>query len=404
MRASKPERAIPTPILITLALCSGFAPFAIDTYLAGLPVIAEDLGTSASLTQLTLTAFLLALGLMQLIVGPMSDQMGRKKLMLAGLLGAAAASVVCALAPNIWVLIVGRILQGGFGAAGVVLARASVGDFGRGIGVAKAFALLMSIQSLAPLVAPLIGGVLVPTLGWRSVFWFLAILSAGLFAAALFLVPESLPAEERRPGGIKSSLHDMSALVAHKRYMAPLTVFVATFLVMFAYISGSPFVLQRIGNLGPSAYAITFATNSLMLLVMNLVSAQLVPRLGSVRLVRFGLVLSAVAVVWLTFGVVALSTASWAMILGFFVLVSACGLIMPNASAIALEASGNRRGSGSALMGAAQFLLASGVAPLTGIGNGTTAVPMILVMLAGLAAQLGFFQILKREDTREHYI
>ncbi|SES30988.1 multidrug effflux MFS transporter [Corynebacterium cystitidis] len=391
---NKQAQSIPTPILLTLALCSGFSPFAIDTYIAGLPEITEDLQTTASLTQATLTGFLLALGLTQLVVGPWSDQFGRRKLMLVGLFGATVASVACALAPNIWVLIIARILQGGFGAAGVVLARAAVGDLGQGIGVAKAFAMLMSIQSLAPLVAPIVGGLMIPSLGWRSVFWFLAALAAIMFVSVFFLVPETLPESERSSGGVKASLRDIRVLLNNPTYVAPLTVFVATFAVMFAYIAASPFVLQRIGSLGQVAYSVVFTVNALGLFLMNLVSRALVPKVGPVRLTQGGVVLSVVSVVWLGLGVIAFDTASWAMIPGFFGVVTAAGIILPNASALCIEASADRRGAGSALMGAVQFSFAAIIAPLTGIGDGTTAVPMLIVMAVGAVAQTVFLRSL----------
>lgn len=394
----KQAKSIPTPILLTLALCSGFSPFAIDTYIAGLPEITEDLNTSASLTQATLTGFLLTLGLMQLVVGPWSDQVDRRKLMLTGLLGAAVASAVCALAPNIWVLIIARVIQGGFGSAGVVLARASVGDLGQGIGVAKAFAMLMSIQSVAPLVAPIIGGVMIPSLGWRSVFWFLTVLATIMFFSVLFIVPETLPAEQRSAGGIRSSLSDVGVLLKSRTYTAPLTVFVATFAVLFAYIAASPFVLQRIGGLGQVEYSIVFTINALALMLMNMLSRALVPKVGPVRLTQGGVALSAVAVVWLGVGILVFNTAAWAMIPGFFALVAAAGIIMPNASALCIDASADRRGTGSALMGAVQFSFAAMIAPLTGIGDGTTALPMLIIMLAGGAAQVISLRALLRQQ------
>ncbi|STC68537.1 multidrug effflux MFS transporter [Corynebacterium pilosum] len=393
-------QSIPTPILLTLALCSGFSPFAIDTYIAGLPEITEDLQTTASLTQATLTGFLLALGLMQLVIGPWSDQLGRRKLMLIGLFGAAAASVVCALAPNIWVLIAARVLQGAFGAAGVVLARAAVGDLGQGIGVAKAFAMLMSIQSLAPLAAPIVGGLMIPSLGWRSVFWFLAVLAGIMFVSVLVIVPETLPKEERSTGGVRASLRDVGTLLKKPAYMAPLTVFVATFAVMFAYIAASSFVLQRIGSLGQVGYSVVFTVNALGFFAMNMLSRVLVPKVGPTRLVCGGVILTVVSVVWLALGVFAFSTASWAMIPGFFGVVAAAGIILPNASALCVEASADRRGAGSALMGAVQFSFAAVIAPLTGIGDGTTAVPMLLVMVLGAVAQAWFLRTLLRQHSQ----
>ncbi|WP_018296024.1 multidrug effflux MFS transporter [Corynebacterium lubricantis] len=388
MVQSKSPNGISTPILISLALCSGYAPFAIDTYLVGMPAITDEFQTTASLTQFTLTGFLLALGLSQLIIGPLSDSVGRRKLLLGGLLGAVIASVVCALAPNIWVLILGRVLQGAFGAAGVVLSRAIVGDLGRGIGIARAFALLMSIQSLAPLLAPIIGGLLIPSFGWRSAFWFLVGLGVVSFFLVLALVAESLPPEERTSGGAANTVKDINSILRTRDYIFPLIVFVGSFAMMFAYIAASPFVLQRIGGLSESAYTIVFTINSFVILIMNMVSRSLVPKYGPQKLISVGVLLGFIAVVWLFIGVVFLSSAPEAIIPGFMFVVASSGLILPNASAIAVEASGDKRGTGSALLGAFQFGLAAIVSPLTGIGNGTTAMPMIIIMGIAIIVQI----------------
>ncbi|MHA2789466.1 multidrug effflux MFS transporter [Corynebacterium sp. S7] len=398
MARSKSTDGISSPILISLALCSGYAPFAIDTYLVGMPAITDDFQTTASLTQFTLTGFLLALGLSQLIIGPLSDSVGRRKLLLGGLFGAVIASIICAMAPNIWVLILGRILQGAFGAAGVVLSRAIVGDLGRGIGIARAFALLMSIQSLAPLIAPIIGGLLIPTLGWRSAFWFLAGLGLLTFILVMSFVPESLPPEERTTGGASNTVKDIASLLQKSRYVLPLTVFVGSFAMMFAYIAASPFVLQRIGGLSETSYTIVFTINSFVILIMNLVSRNLVPKYGPYKLISAGVAIAAIAFVWLFIGVVFFESAPQAIIPGFMLVVSASGLILPNTSAIAVEASGDKRGTGSALLGAFQFGLAAVVAPLTGIGNGTTAIPMIIIMGIAVVVQVTALAFLKRSS------
>lgn len=380
------DQPIQPRILVVLALCGGFAPFAIDAYLPGLPAIADEFSVDASIAQLTLTGFLVALGLMQLVIGPLSDQLGRRRLLLIGLTGSLIASIACALAPNIWVLIVARVFQGAFGAAGVVLSRAIVADLGRGVGVAKAFAMLMSIQSLAPIIAPLVGGLIVPTLGWRAVYWFLAGLGITVLIAAFFVVSESLPREHRRAGGVRSAVSDMLALQRSPLFVAPAAMFVVTFAVMFAYVSAAPFVLQRIVGLSEGWFSVVFTINSASILVANLTSARIVGRFGIIRIISVASVVFISVVAWLAVSVLVLGTPGWAVILGFFLLVFSFGFVLPNLAALAIGSTGDRSGSGSAMMGAGQFMLAAVVAPLTGIGDGTTAVPMVAVMVtAGIA-------------------
>lgn len=375
---------IPRRLLVTLAMCGGFAPFAIDTYIAGLPALAEDLGTNASLAQATLTGFMVALGGMQIIIGPLSDQIGRRRLLLVGTVGATLASVLCAVAPSIWVLIVGRVLQGAFGAAGIVLSRAIIADHGRGIGLAHAFALLMSIQTVAPLLAPIIGGVLIGASGWRSVFWFLAIFGVLLSTACFFLVEESLPADRRRTGGVRTAVRDFLSLVKTPSYMSAVTIFVAGFSVMFAYISASSFVLQRIAGFSQAQYSLIFSINSATLLVSTQVSARVLKgRITPFKVVRAAVTGMLVVVAWLAVTVFVLGAPGWALVGGFFVLVSCIGFLLPNISAIAMTDAGDRSGAAAAFLGAGQMVVSAVMAPLTGIGDGRTAVPMVAVMLAG---------------------
>lgn len=369
-------------------MCSGFSPFAIDAYLPGLPAIADELGTSASLAQFTLTGFLITLGLSQVIIGPLSDQWGRRKLLLIGLAGTTVASALCAIAPNIWFLIIARMIQGAFGGAGVVLARAIVADLGHGIGVAKAYALLMSFQSIAPVIAPIAGGFIVPTLGWRAVFWFLVLIGIATFTLNYLLIPESLPDNERNPAGVRQAARSMGSLLRTRHFLAPVAIFILSFAILFAYISASPFVLQRIAGLSETQFSIAFSTNSIMLLVTSLISAKIVGRVGVVNLITYASFAGALATAWLTVAVFAFDTAGWAIIIGFFILVSACGFLIPNAGALTAHASGNKRGSGSAVMGAGQYGLAAIIAPLTGIGDGQSAVPMVIVMIVAGCLQM----------------
>lgn len=374
-------------VLFVLAMAGGFAPFAIDAYLPGLPAISDDFGVPASQAQLTLTGFMVALGLMQLIIGPLSDQMGRRTLFLIGVFGSAVASVACAIAPNIWVLIAARILQGALGAAGVVLSRAIVADLASGPRLAKAFALLMSVQSLAPVIAPILGGIIVPTAGWRAVFWFLAAMSFVLGIAGVVLVRESLPPKDRRNGGPAAAIADMAHLVRTPHYIAPMLMFTASFVGLFSYVSASPFILQNIIGLSELQFSIAFGVNSAMILVGNLISSRVVERFGPLSLITMASYLTALMALWLAVAILALDTAAWAVMLGFFFIVFAAGFLLPNAASTTVSAAGRRAGAGSAMMGAAQFLLAAMIAPLTGIGNGSTAIPFLIVLLVAVGVQ-----------------
>ena len=378
-------------MLVALALSGAIGPFATDTYLPALPLIVDEFEVSASTAQLTLTAFMVALAVGQLVIGPLSDRLGRRGLLIAGSVGTMAAAVACALAPSIWVLVLARVAQGFFGAAGIVLGKAIVVDVGRGPGVAKAFATLMAIQSVAPVIAPLFGGAVVPFGGWRGVFWLLAALSAVTLVGVIAAVPESLPVGDRRAGGLRSTLADMRAVASYGPFAARVTAFVFTFGVLFSYISASPFVYQDMVGLSPSAYAVAFTVNALGILASSLAGARLVGRFAPEKLLLTGMTGMVSAIVYLV--VVALSPAGTLALapvtVGFVLLTLSVGLAMPNAAALSMQATRGRSGSGSALLGAAQFGLAAVVSPLTGLAGPHSAIPMLLVMGTCAAIVLG---------------
>ncbi len=369
-------------MLLALALTGAIGPFATDTYLPALPLIVEEFEITASTAQLTLTAFMVSLAAGQLVIGPLSDRVGRRTLLVLGSVGTALAAVVCALAPSIWILVLGRVAQGFAGAAGIVLSKAVVVDVGRGAGVAKAFATLMAIQSVAPVIAPLIGGAVVPFGGWRSVFWLLAGLSAITVVGVLVAVPESLPAASRRTGSVLSTVSDMRGVATHGPFIARVSVFVFTFGVLFAYISASPFIYQDMVGLSPTAYSVAFTVNALGILVSNLAGARLIGRFAPEKIMRTGVVGMVTAIVHLV--VVALSPAGTLglapVTVGFVLLTLSVGLVLPNAAALSMQATRGRSGSGSALLGAAQFGLAAVVSPLTGLAGPHSAIPLLVVM------------------------
>lgn len=389
---------LPTRIVLILALCGGFGPFAVDAYMPGMVDIANEFGVQASTAQLTLTGFLLALGLGQLVLGPLSDQVGRRRIMLIGLTGATLASILCAVAPTIWILITARILQGAFGAAGVVLSKAIVADLATGADMAKAFSLLMSVQSLAPIIAPIVGGILVPGFGWRSVFWFLSVLGLIMLTCVAVFVGESLPPQDRHTGGARRALGDMGALLRSPEYVAAVVMFTVSFGVLFSYISASPFILQRMLGFSQVEYSVVFTINSLAIFASNLVNARLVGRYAPLHVATRAALMLMLGVVWMLVAVLVLDLATWAVLVGFFSLTACVGLLFPNISALAVRAAGARRGAGSAVLGAAQMTMAAGVAPLAGLGDGRSALPMVALMAVFAMCMAVALPVLRRRS------
>jgi len=215
-RAATAPAAVTTALILTLALQSAVPPFATDMYTPAFPQVTADLATTASLVGLTLTTFFLGMAAGQLLGGPLSDQRGRRMPMIVGGLICTVGAVGCALAPSIWVLIGFRIVQGFGGGLAAVVARAVVVDVAKGDQLARVMSILMALGGLAPMIAPVFGGVVLTIGGtWRTVFWCLVGFGLLMMITAIFLVPESLPVERRHGGGLRqfaSGLHEVLRL------------------------------------------------------------------------------------------------------------------------------------------------------------------------------------------------
>jgi MFS transporter, DHA1 family, multidrug resistance protein len=380
-------------LIWTLGALSSFGPLSSDMYLPGLPSLTHDLHTSAAAGNLTLTASVLGLGFGQLIAGPASDQLGRRRPLLTGLAGFALASALCAAAPSIWVLIAMRLVQGLCGGAGIVIARAVVRDLHGGTQAARMYATLMAITGVAPILAPLIGGGVLTVGSWRWVFLVLTAIGVCLFALALRGVSETLPIERRYGGGMRTSTRMLSGLLRDRTFVPYCVAFAGSFGAMFAYIAGGSYVLENVYGSSPQLFSVVFAVNALGFMVLSHFSARFVDRLGSLRLLRWGLV----AVCAGSLGALAATaghSAIWPLLIVLFCVVSANGLALSNGVAAAMAGRPEALGTASALLGLAQFGLGAAVAPLVGLGGEHDALPMGIVMAAcgalALVASLWF--------------
>ncbi|GAA3815531.1 multidrug effflux MFS transporter [Cellulomonas soli] len=380
----------------TLALLTAIAPLATDLALPAFPATATDLSVSASAVQLTLTAFMIGLALGQLVIGPLSDQWGRRRPLLVGATVCVLASAACAVAPSVGLLVGARFVQGFAGAAGVVLARAVVTDVAAGERAAKVFNGLMIIQGVMPVVAPLLGGALAPQIGWRGIYWVVTGVSALMAAAAVLIVRESLPVEERHRGGLAGLGRDMASIVRDRAYLGNTIAVVFCFGAMFAYISASPFVLQTLLGLSTGTYSIVFAVNSIGIMAASIASTKLVDTVGPRRLTQVGAITMTSASALLVVDTVLLGTPLWPTLVLLFVAVASLGLVAGNATMLALAQVPHAAGSGSALLGASQFAIAALAAPLVGVAGERSAVPMAVVMLTSTLVMLGGLTLARR--------
>lgn len=379
--ASTPHRRLPA--LLPLAVVTGISPLATDMYLPGLPAMAVDLGTTPAVAQLSLTAFLVAFAVGMLVVGPVSDAVGRRRLMVAGTLLFALTSVACALAPDATVLLVARVLQGLAGAVGAVVGRAMVTDVLSGDRRARVIGLLSSINSVAPVVAPLLGGVLITAGGWRLTFWALALTGAALCVLVVATFPETLPPEARAHGaGVRPSLARMGTLLRIPRFSLYLVTSGVATVGFFAYIATSAFVFQRLYGYSESLYTLVFATNASCMIATTLLFSRLVGRVSEDRLLSVGLVVATLG----SAGVLAVALtggpggALWACLA---VVTGAQGLVITG-TATRTQALGHALpGSAAALSGGLAFGVGGLGTPLAGLLGGT-ATAMGAVMLVGL--------------------
>jgi DHA1 family bicyclomycin/chloramphenicol resistance-like MFS transporter len=385
--------------LAVLALLSAVAPLATDMYLPAFPAMAQHLGASASGVQVTLTAFLAGLALGQLLIGPLSDRFGRRRPLVIGTALTIAAALGCALAADVRGLVVGRFFQGFGGAAGVVLARAVIADRSRhATETARLFQVMMLIGGLAPVLAPIVGAGVVAVAGWRGVFVVLAVLSAASLLGVLRCIDETLPPDRRAVGGMGALLRTMGWVLCRRGYLGYALTACFTFMMLFGYISASPFVFQGILGLSPAAYALAFGANAIGLVAASALSARWVGRVAPQRLVAIGIGASLLGSLLVLLGTCAGAGAAW-MLPSVFLAVCPVGMIMGNSSALAISKVPDAAGTGSALLGASQFLLGAVASPLVGLGGKDTAVPMALTMVgAAVLAALCFVRWARRYD------
>lgn len=375
------DAAISPWLLLVLALLSAVAPVATDLYLPAFPEMTVELHASATAVQLTLTAFLLGLTFGQLAFGPLSDRIGRRGPLVVGTLLCVVASAVAAMAPTVGILVAARFAQGFTGAAGMVIGRAVISDLATGKAAARAFSLMMIVGGIAPVVAPFAGGLLVGPVGWRGILWVVGGIAVAMFVATVVLVRETHP-KERRAALKVHAAEGVSPWqqLRSRTYIGNTLAFGFGFSVMMAYISASPFVYQVMLGLTPTQYGIAFAINALGLTAVSTLSARLTASFSSRTLLGAGLGLMLVATLTLL-GLVLTGAPSWTIAIPIFVAVSCQGLILGNATALALAAVPQAAGSGSAGLGALQFGLGAAVSPLVGLGGEHTALPLAVVMV-----------------------
>lgn len=388
-------------LIAVLGALTAVAPLATDMYVPGFPAMGDALHAGGSAVQLTLTAFLVGMVVGQLLIGPVSDGWGRRRLLIAGAGGFVLFSLLCAVAPNVELLTAARFLQGFAGAAGMVLARAVITDCFHGADVPRYFALLSQILGIAPIIAPVVGGAVLSASTWRAVFVVLAVIGALLFAAVVRKVPETLPPERRHGGGLAGTFRTMGTLLTRRAFMGYVLVLGFTSAALFAYISGSSFVFQNVHGVSPTVYSLIFASNAVGMLIGGVTFARLAARVRLNTLLILGLAVSGTGAAALLV-VPALAGQSLAVSwICLFVAMSGVALIFPATMSIGQNLGREAPGAASALIGGLQFLFGAAASPLVGLFGEDTATPMAVIMLAALALA-GLALVLLAQPWRAH--
>ena len=388
-------------IVAALGALGTIAPFSIDLYLPALPALGRDLGASPQQVAVTVTTFFLGLAFGQVQAGALSDTHGRRRPLLAGLLLYAVASLACALAPSIQVLMAARFLQGVGGAAGMAVSNASVADYARGREAARMLSRLAMIAGIAPIIAPLAGGQLLRVVSWRGLFVVLAGIGLALFLSVFAGLPESLPRERRSAAGPRALLRSLLAIGSDARFLGLALTSAFSFAGFFAYLAGSSFVYQNVYGVSPVAFSVLFAVNALGMLGANALNRRLLARFTPRQLLAAALVTYLAAGLAILAVLVAGGLPLWMLAVPLFVLVASTGVIIPDSTALGLSLHPDAAGAAAALFGTLRLGLGALATPLAGLAGGLDGVAMGLTIAgAGVLALATFAVVVRHERGR----
>ncbi|WP_060210006.1 Bcr/CflA family multidrug efflux MFS transporter [Sporosarcina koreensis] len=384
-------------LALLLGTLAAMGPLTIDMYLPSFPTIVTAFGTTPSLVQVSLTATLVGIGLGQLVLGPMSDVHGRKKPLVAALIIYLAASILCAFAPNIGLFIAARFLQGFAASAGIVISRAVVRDVYTGRELTKFFALLMLINNLAPIIAPLLGGGILAFSDWKGIFITLSIIGFLLVVIVVLRMEESLSHDMRMPNNLTQTLKNFQSLLKDRSFMGYALAQGFIMAGIFAYVAGTPFVYQTIYGVSPQLFSVLFGMNGIGLIIGSQVVGRLTGIVSEQRFLQTGLFISVTSGVLLLIAVL-LHGPLLTIVVPIFFFVASIGIISTSSFSLAMESQGHIAGSASALLGLLPFVLGSISAPLVGIAGEETAIPMgIIIFGTSIIALLSYYGLARRK-------
>lgn len=368
--------------IIILGSLTAIGALSIDMFLPGLPDIRHDFQTTTSNAQLTLSMFMIGLAFGNLFAGPISDSTGRRKPLIIAMIIFTLASLGIVFVHNIWLMVALRFLQGVTGGAAAVISRAIASDMYSGNELTKFMALLMLVNGIAPVVAPTIGGIILNYSVWRMVFVILTIFGFVMVIGSLLKVPESLTVTNRESSsGLKTMFKNFKILLKTPRFVLPMLIQGMTFVLLFTYISASPFIIQKIYGMTAIQFSWMFAGIGITLIISSQLTGYLVDFIDSQKLMRGMTMIQIIGVILVT--IVLLNHWNfWILAIGFIILIAPVTGVATFGFTIAMDESSSGRGSSSSLLGLVQFLFGGVASPLVGVKGEDNPIPYIIIIIA----------------------
>lgn len=365
--------------VIILGALTAIGALSIDMFLPGLPEIKNDFHTTTSNAQLTLSLFMIGLALGNLFAGPISDATGRKKPLWISMFIYTLASLGIVFVTNIEVMIALRFIQGVTGGAASVISRAIASDMYKGKELTKFLSLLMLVNGVAPVIAPAIGGVILSFAVWRMVFIILTVFGILMVIGSLTKVPESLQDDEKDSNGIKEMFKNFKLLLATPKFVLPMLIQGFSFIMLFTYISASPFIIQKIYGMSALQFSIMFAAIGITLIISSQLVGVLVDRIERRQLLKIVTYIQVLGVV-----IVAITLLNhmsfWILVIGFIILVAPVTAVASLGFSIAMDESTRGRGSASSLLGLVQFLLGGLMSSLVNVMGEHNVIPYVVII------------------------
>ena len=390
---SRPRSSL--SIVFILGLLAMLMPLSIDMYLPALPVISAQFGVPAGSAQMTLSTYILGFAVGQLLYGPMADSLGRKPVILGGTLIFATAAAACALAPTIDYLIVTRFFHGLAAAAASVVINALMCDIYPKEEFSRMMSFVMLVTTIAPLVAPIVGGAVLVWFSWHAIFWILAV--AALLASAMvyFFIDETLAVEKRQPFHLRTTLGNFASLFRHKRVLSYMLASGFSFAAMFSFLSAGPFVYIELNHVSPQHFGYYFALNIVFLFVMTTINSRFVRRMGALWMFRAGLTIQFVMALWMV-ACALLDIGFWSLVLGIAVFIGCVSMVSSNAMAVILDEFPHMAGTASSLAGTFRFGIGAIVGALLSMATFTTAWPMLISIALCATGSILFYRYASR--------